>query len=86
MAMVVGLAALSAGCARQSGSAAVHPAGGSRWRFPGRWSRGAIVAVHGSWDRQPPRAPAVLWLPWEAKTKTLGVSDDQAGAIYRIVP
>jgi glucose/arabinose dehydrogenase len=36
------------------------------------WSGGAIVAVHGSWDRQPPRAPAVLWMPWNAKTRTLG--------------
>jgi glucose/arabinose dehydrogenase len=86
--------------------------------LPVRWTQGAMLAVHGSWDRQPPRAPAVLWLPWDAKTKTLGapitlvggfqdaagarwgrpvdavagpdgalyVSDDQAGAIYRIVP
>jgi glucose/arabinose dehydrogenase len=86
--------------------------------LPARWTQGAILAVHGSWDRQPPRAPAVLWLPWNATTKTLGtpitllggfqnpngtrwgrpvdavvgpdgalyVSDDQAGAIYRIVP
>jgi len=83
-----------------------------------RWRQGAIVAVHGSWDRDPPRPPAVLWLPWEAKAKTLGaavtvmggfqdanghrwgrpvdavpgpdgalyVSDDQAGAVYRVVP
>ena len=68
--------------------------------------------------REPPRAPAVLWLPWNAKSRTLGaaitlvggfqesngsrwgrpvdalagpdgalyVSDDQAGAIYRLVP
>jgi glucose/arabinose dehydrogenase len=86
--------------------------------LPAPWNAGAVVAVHGSWDRQPPRAPAVLWLPWEAKSHTLGdaitlvggfqysngsrwgrtvdavpgpdgalyVSDDQAGAIYRIVP
>lgn len=87
-------------------------------KLPAPWTRGAILAVHGSWDRQPPRAPAVLWLPWEAKARTLGapiivmsgfqaangarwgrpvdavagpdgalyVSDDQAGAIYRLVP
>lgn len=86
--------------------------------LPAPWNAGAVVAVHGSWDRQPPRPPAVLWLPWEAKSHTLGnpitliggfqygngsrwgrtvdavpgpdgalyVSDDQAGAIYRIVP
>jgi glucose/arabinose dehydrogenase len=69
-------------------------------------------------DRDPPRAPAVLWLPWNAQKHPLGkaimlvggfqepngsrsgrsvdavpgpdgapyVSDDQAGAIYRIIP
>lgn len=86
--------------------------------LPAPWSDGAVVAVHGSWDRQPPRPPAVLWMPWEPSTHSLGasitlvggfqtadgnrwgrpvdavpgpdgalyVSDDQAGAIYRIVP
>jgi len=87
-------------------------------RLPARWRDGAVVAVHGSWDRTPPRAPAVLWMPWEPKGRTLGpartlvggfqhsdgsrwgrsvdavpgpdgalyVSDDTAGAVYRIVP
>jgi glucose/arabinose dehydrogenase len=82
------------------------------------WRNGAVVAVHGSWDRTPPRAPEVLWLPWNARARTLGaaitlvggfqrgdgtrwgrsvdavpgpdgalyVSDDSAGAVYRIVP
>ncbi len=82
------------------------------------WSAGAVVAVHGSWDRTPPRAPAVLWLPWQSKGRTLGeaitliggfqapsgarwgrpvdavagpdgalyVTDDTAGAVYRIGP
>jgi glucose/arabinose dehydrogenase len=82
------------------------------------WSGGAVVAVHGSWDRQPPRAPAVLWLAWNAAKDTLEpavtlaggfensggsywgrpvdavpgpdgalyVSDDTAGAIYRLAP
>jgi len=86
--------------------------------LPRRWRDGAVVAVHGSWDRQPPRAPEVYWLPWRSKARTLGhpvnalggfqsasgsrwgrpvdavagpdgalyVSDDQAGAIYRLVP
>lgn len=86
--------------------------------LPSPWSAGAVVGVHGSWDRVPPRAPAVLWLPWEPSSHTLGnaitlisgfqdssgarwgrpvdavpgpdgalyVSDDTAGAIYRIVP
>ncbi len=26
-------------------------------KVPARWSGGAVVAVHGSWDRHPPRAP-----------------------------
>jgi glucose/arabinose dehydrogenase len=85
---------------------------------PAPWSQGAVVAVHGSWNREPPRAPAVLWMGWDAATKTLlpaitlisgfqdangsrwgrpvdvvpgpdgalYVSDDLAGAIYRLAP
>jgi glucose/arabinose dehydrogenase len=88
----------------------------SKIRLP--WSGGAVVAIHGSWNRQPPRAPAVLWLPWNAAKRTLTpavtliagfenpnetywgrpvdavpgpdgalyVSDDTAGAIYRLMP
>jgi glucose/arabinose dehydrogenase len=87
-------------------------------KIPAPWSDGAVIAVHGSWDRQPPRAPAVLWLAWNASTGTLEpavtliggfensdhsfwgrpvdavpgpdgalyVSDDTAGAIYRLAP
>ena len=87
-------------------------------KIPAPWSDGAVIAVHGSWDRQPPRAPAVLWLAWNASTGTLEpavtliggfensdhsfwgrpvdavpgpdgalyVSDDTAGAIYRLSP
>jgi glucose/arabinose dehydrogenase len=87
-------------------------------KVAGPWSGGAVVAVHGSWDRQPPRAPSVLWMPWHSTSRTLGaavtlvggfqdpagqrwgrpadavagpdgalyVSDDTAGAIYRLVP
>jgi glucose/arabinose dehydrogenase len=82
------------------------------------WSNGAVLAVHGSWDRTPPRPPAVLWLPWHGQARTLGeaialvggfqessgarwgrpadavpgpdgalyVTDDTAGAVYRIGP
>lgn len=84
----------------------------------GRFSHGAVVAAHGSWDRSPPRAPSVLWLPWNKSKATLGessalvegfqepsgsrwgrpadalagpdgslyVTDDTAGAVYRIGP
>jgi glucose/arabinose dehydrogenase len=85
---------------------------------PAPWSGGAVLAVHGSWDRQPPRAPAILWLAWNGVKDTLMpaitlvsgfqeadgsrwgrpvdvvpgpggalyVSDDLAGAIYRLAP
>jgi glucose/arabinose dehydrogenase len=35
------------------------------------WSGGAVIAGHGSWNRQPPRAPAVLWLAWNQATGEL---------------
>jgi len=86
--------------------------------IPAPWSDGAVLAVHGSWDRQPPQSPAVLWLAWNAAKGTLMpaeslvggfenangsywgrpvdvvpgpdgalyVSDDAAGAIYRLAP
>lgn len=86
--------------------------------IPAPWSGGAVVAAHGSWNRQPPRAPAVLWLAWNTTGHTLEpalilvsgfqdadggrwgrpvhavagpdgalyVSDDTAGAVYRLAP
>jgi glucose/arabinose dehydrogenase len=82
------------------------------------WSGGAVIAAHGSWNREPPRPPAVLWLAWNQARRTLEpaitmitgfqladgsrwgrpvdavpgpggalyVSDDTAGAIYRLAP
>jgi glucose/arabinose dehydrogenase len=87
-------------------------------KVPAPWSGGAVIAAHGSWDRQEPRAPAVLWLRWDAKRHTLlpaktlvggfqeadgerwgrpvdvvagpegslFVSDDTAGAVYKLTP
>jgi glucose/arabinose dehydrogenase len=87
-------------------------------KVPPPYTDGAVIAAHGSWDRQEPRPPAILWLRWDAKKKTLlpaktlvggfqesngerwgrpvdvvpgpegalFVSDDTAGAIYKIVP
>jgi glucose/arabinose dehydrogenase len=87
-------------------------------KIPAPWSGGAVIAGHGSWDRHPPQAPAVLWLAWNASKGTLEpavtlvggfenpngsywgrpvdavpgpdgalyVSDDTAGAIYRLAP
>ncbi|HTZ23867.1 MAG TPA: hypothetical protein VMC83_07725 [Streptosporangiaceae bacterium] len=40
-------------------------------KAPAPWSGGAVVAVHGSWDRHPPQAPAVLWLAWNASKGVL---------------
>jgi glucose/arabinose dehydrogenase len=40
-------------------------------KVPAPWSGGAVVAVHGSWNREPPRAPAVLWMAWNAAEHTL---------------
>lgn len=40
----------------------------------GHLSHGAVLAVHGSWDRTPPRPPAVLWMPWQKSKATLGKS------------
>jgi glucose/arabinose dehydrogenase len=87
-------------------------------KVPAPWSGGAVLAAHGSWDRQDPRPPAVLWLPWDEQHHTLlpaqtlvggfqeadgerwgrpvdvvpgpqgdlFVSDDTAGAIYKLSP
>jgi glucose/arabinose dehydrogenase len=43
---------------------------GSKLSAP--WNAGAVVAVHGSSDRDPPLAPALLWLPWSPATHLLG--------------
>ena len=111
------LAPIEVGLPAHSAPLGIAFLGGSK--VPAPWSGGAVVAAHGSWDRQPPRAPAVLWLAWNAAKHTLlpatiliggfenpdggsywgrpvdavpgpdgalYVSDDAAGAIYRLVP
>ncbi|HEX3961943.1 MAG TPA: hypothetical protein VHZ03_35830 [Trebonia sp.] len=40
-------------------------------KIPAPWSGGAVVAAHGSWDAQPPQAPVLLWLGWNAAKGTL---------------
>jgi len=84
-------------------------------KLPAPWSRGAILALHGSFAPGL-RAPALLWFPWTGSTLgepqtlvsgfqladgtrwgrpvdavpgpdgALYVTDDRAGAIYRLVP
>jgi glucose/arabinose dehydrogenase len=110
------LAPVNRGIPAHSAPLGFHFLAGSK--LPAPWRNGAVVGVHGSWDRTPPRPPAVLWMPWETKGRTLGpartlvggfqhsdgsrwgravdavpgpdgalyVSDDAAGAVYRIVP
>ncbi len=34
--------------------------------LPEPYARGALVGVHGSWNRQPPRAPEVSFYPWRS--------------------
>jgi glucose/arabinose dehydrogenase len=84
-------------------------------KLPAPWSRGAVLAVHGSFAPRL-RAPALLWFPWAGGTLgpprtlvsgyrladgtrwgrpvdavqgpdgALYVTDDTAGAVYRLVP
>ena len=84
--------------------------------LPAPYGAGALVGVHGSWNRTPPRAPEVSFFPWRAGAlgaqqtllggfqgpdgkrwgrpvmavqgpdKAVYVSDDQAGAVYRMAP
>lgn len=35
-------------------------------QLPAPYARGALVGVHGSWNRQPPREPEVSFYPWTA--------------------
>jgi glucose/arabinose dehydrogenase len=40
---------------------------------------GAVLALHGSWNAQPPRAPAVVWMDWDASEQTLGAAHTIVG-------
>ena len=35
---------------------------------------GALITVHGSWNREPPREPGVYFSPWDPFTNTLGAT------------
>jgi glucose/arabinose dehydrogenase len=90
------------------------PLGLSFGDLPGDYGAGALVGVHGSWNRNPPRAPEVSFFAWrdgalgpqqtlltgfqdekgarwgrpvsavQGPDGALYVSDDLAGAIYRV--
>ena len=32
--------------------------------LPAAWGAGALIGVHGSWNRTPPREPEVVFMPW----------------------
>ena len=83
-------------------------------RLPGVYGAGALVGVHGSWNRKPPRPPEVSFFAWrdnklgpqqtllsgfqredgsrwgrpvmavQGPDKAIYVSDDYAGAVYRV--
>ena len=36
--------------------------------LPAPYANGALIGVHGSWNRQPPRAPEVSFFPWQNGT------------------
>jgi glucose/arabinose dehydrogenase len=85
-------------------------------RLPAGYGPGALVGVHGSWNRKPPRPPEVSFFAWRDGTlgpqqtllggfqnadgsrwgrpvmavqgpdQALYVSDDLAGAVYRVTP
>jgi glucose/arabinose dehydrogenase len=42
----------------------------------GTLGNGALITVHGSWDRQPPRPPSVAFSAWDAGTSTLGPAQE----------
>lgn len=84
--------------------------------LPQPYGTGALVGIHGSWNRQPPRPPEVAFFPWRngslgnqqtllsgfqdadgdrwgrpvmavvGPEKAVYVTDDYAGAVYRLVP
>ncbi|MDX1872263.1 gluconolaconase [Mycolicibacterium sp. 120266] len=45
--------------------------------LPAPYTTGALLGVHGSWNRQPPRAPEVTFLPW--RSGTLGAAQTLVG-------
>ncbi len=92
------------------------PLGMSFATLPEPYGTGALIGVHGSWNRTPPRAPEVAFFPWRDGTlagqQTLVggfqyddgtrwgrpvaavagpdgavyITDDAAGAVYRLSP
>jgi glucose/arabinose dehydrogenase len=61
------------------------PLGLSFARLPGAYGQGALVGVHGSWNRRPPQAPEVSFFAWKdgnlgPQQTLLGGFQDSSGA------
>jgi glucose/arabinose dehydrogenase len=44
--------------------------------FPATYANGAVVALHGSWNRSAPTGYKVIYFPWNATTQTPGAQAD----------
>jgi glucose/arabinose dehydrogenase len=44
--------------------------------FPAAYASGAVVALHGSWNRSTPTGYKVVYFPWDAATQTPGAQAD----------
>jgi len=44
--------------------------------FPAAYSSGAVIALHGSWNRTAPTGYKVVYFPWNATTQTPGAQAD----------
>ncbi len=44
--------------------------------FPAAYASGAVVALHGSWNRTTPTGYKVVYFPWDATTQTPGAQAD----------
>ena len=45
-------------------------------KFPAAYSNGAVIALHGSWNRTTPTGYKVVYFPWNAATQTPGAQAD----------
>ena len=47
--------------------------------FGGTFGTGALITSHGSWNREEPRSPGVVFSPWDTATQSLGVPVELVG-------
>lgn len=45
-------------------------------RFPAAYNQAAVIALHGSWNRQTPTGYKLVYFPWNAATQTPGAQAD----------